>query len=55
MEINDRVRIVRDEYPELVGREGLIKQFSYDQVTAWIESDSMVGVWCCVSDLELVK
>lgn len=51
MKIGSKVRIVEDEYPQLVGVVGELTQFSPDGTTAWVKT-KFSGVWCSVSSLE---
>lgn len=58
MNIGDTVRIVEDVYPELVGMECRVVQMSDDGTAAWLTregEDGISGVWCAVSQLELVS
>lgn len=53
MNIGDKVRIVEDEYPELVGVIGTIEKISDDGTVAWVVRHS--GIWCSLSNLEKVN
>jgi len=57
MNLNDRVRVIADEYPELVGTEGTVTNFSKDMTTAWVASDAddRFGMWCSVSNLVVIE
>lgn len=52
MEIGDRVRILRDEYPELVGLVGTVENISDDGTCVWVVKHPPAGVWCAISHLE---
>lgn len=62
MDIGTVVRIVVDEYPQLVGVVGTIEKISDDETTAWVTTNNKVktvgffpfGVWCSISNLEEV-
>lgn len=50
MKVGDKVRIVRDEHPHLVGKVGTLVRFAPDGTTAWVESPALgIGVWCSVA------
>ena len=53
MEIGDLVRVIDDEYEELVGLTGVLKDFGPDGTTAIVE----VGIraWFSVCNLEKVE
>lgn len=59
IKIGDTVRIVEDEYPELVGALGTVEQITKDGTAAWviphdgINGSKGCGIWCDLSDLEL--
>ena len=53
MKEGSKVRIVEDEFPELVGRTGILERFGPDGTTAWVETKH-AGVWCSVSSLKEV-
>lgn len=51
-EVGDSVRIVEDEYPQLVGLTGIIQKFGNDETTAWVTTGKHRGLWCSLSNLE---
>lgn len=52
MKIGSKVRIVEDEYEEMVGAVGTIVEFSPDGTSAIVKFG--IPVWCSVSNLEEV-
>lgn len=52
---DDHVRIVEDAFEELVGMEGTVSRLSMDKRTAFVMGPHHMGVWCSVSNLELVE
>lgn len=50
----DRVRIVADEHPRLVGLEGNVSHLGRDGTTAWVETTPQFGVWCSVVDIDVI-
>lgn len=50
-----RVRIVEDEYDELVGTEWYVDQFSRDYTCVWLtknpEGDPYRGLWAAIANL----
>lgn len=54
LEVGDTVRIVKDEYPRLIGVVGTLKEFSDDLTVAWVVFNDPFGAWCGVSNLEKV-
>lgn len=53
--LGDTVRIIKDEVSELVGLTGTIKLFSNDGTTAWVVRPHGAGLWCAVSNLEVIN
>lgn len=52
MKIGSRVRIIEDEYPEMIGLVGTIVEFSNDGTAAVVQF--AIPVWCAVYCLEEV-
>lgn len=54
MDIGTSVRIIEDEYPQLVGVVGVVERVSDDGTVAWVATE-FSGVWCSISLLEEVE
>lgn len=56
--VRDRVRIVEDAEPELVGLEFVVRKIGPDGTTAWLTKEYSTrveyGVWCSISALEIL-
>jgi hypothetical protein len=50
MRVGSTVRIVEDEFPQLVGVVGTLERFGPDGTTAWVATQHE-GVWCSVANL----
>lgn len=52
--VGDTVRIVEDEYPQLVGLVGTVTQIGSDGTTAWVQFHPSQGAWCPVANLSVI-